>query len=54
MRWGDAIYGCGLSSECKNTRDSRMKLNGSLMNAFVYASKHIALVLMEMKTSDSQ
>jgi hypothetical protein len=41
-------------SERKNTRDSKMKLNDALMNAFVYASKYIALMLMEMKTSDSQ
>jgi hypothetical protein len=31
-----------------------MELSGALMNAFVYASEHIALPLMEMKTSDSQ
>jgi hypothetical protein len=36
------------------TRDSEMKLSVVLMNALAYASKHVALMLMEMKTSDSQ
>jgi hypothetical protein len=30
-----------------------MELSDALMNAFVYASQHIVLMLMEMKTSGS-
>ena len=30
-----------------------MELSDALMNEFVDASEHIALLLMEMKTSDS-
>jgi hypothetical protein len=30
-----------------------MELNDTLMNAFVYVSEHIALLLMEMKANHS-
>jgi hypothetical protein len=46
----DVIYGWGLF---RWQTFSEMELNDALMNAFVYASKRIALMLMIIKATDS-